>query len=499
VSRPESQPESQRESQRESHLGPRARSAALCVSVPGRLRAGALLGLLGLLGGLASACDRTGTIAVTLVSAPDSDVLEDVVRARLTLTQPRTVVEAERDAGGGLALVLDVPAGDAQGDLVLEGFDADGALIAYGRSGPLPIGGITIDIALYAAPPMSLAETPAPLDTPRSDMGVATLSYGAFLAGGRETNGTASAAVEIYSVYQHVFQELKPLPSARVAPATASGARDRVYLFGGLNASGAPSASLYGFDPGASGGGSSFELATVDTALARAGVAMAALGNERFAVTGAPPVLVDATQGLASALPDAPALAGTATSGVTDGAVLTLFAGAGSGATGAVLLTDDRFTELEPPLVDGVNPMWRTNHATALLPDGSMLVLGGRIDTAQGPLWLASAVRVRLGGGQAEGEFEVIELLATPREHAAVAANEQHVVIAGGVDENGALVGDAEVFDSETLAPVAVLSMVSPRTRAAAVPLPNGQILIVGGVDGAGEPVGKAELFTPGP
>ena len=463
-----------------------------------RVSQSVLFALLGLLGGLASACDRTGTIAVTVVSAPDSDVLDDVVRARLTLTQPRTVVEAEREAGGGLALVLDVPAGDAAGELVLEGFDADGALIAYGRSGLLPIGGITIDIALYVAPPMSLAETPVPLDTPRSDMGVATLSYGAFLAGGRAANGAASAAVEIYSAYQHVFQELKTLPSARVAPAAASGVRDVVYLFGGLDASGAPSASLYSFDPAAPGGGASFEL-TANASLARSGAAMAALGNERFAVTGAPPVLVDGTQGLATALPDAPALAGTATSGVIDGAVLTLFAGAGNGATGAVLLADDGFTELEPPLVDGVNPMWRTGHATALLPDGSMLVLGGRIDTAQGPLWPASAVRVRLGVDPAERELEIVELLATPREHAAVAATEQHVVIAGGVDENGALVGDAEVFDSETLAPVAVLPMVAPRSRAAAVPLPNGQILIVGGVDGAGAPEGKAELFTPGP
>jgi hypothetical protein len=465
---------------------------------PSRLLA---IALLGLLGGLASACDRTGTIAVTVVSAPDSDALANVARARLTLTQPHTVVEAERDAGGGLALVLDVPAGDAEGELVLEGFDADGALIAYGRSGPLPIGGITIDIALYVAPPMSLAETPAPLNTPRSDMGVATLSYGAFLAGGRGVNGAASAAVELYSVYQHVFQELDPLPAARVAPAAASGVRDVVYLFGGLDASGAPSSSLYGFDPGAPGGGAPFELtgAGMNMGLARTGAAMAALGSERFAVTGVPPVLVDGVQGLASAWPDAPALAGTATSGVIDGAVLTLFAGAGSGATGAVLLADDRFTELEPPLVEGVNPMWRTNHATALLPDGSMLVLGGRIDTEDGPILPASAVRVRLGGEPVEAEFESVALLATPREHAAVAANEQHVVIAGGVDENGALVGDAEVFDSETLAPVAVLLMVTPRSRAAAVPLPNGQILLVGGVDEAGAPAGKAELFTPGP
>jgi hypothetical protein len=470
--------------------------------VPYRLRAVGLLGLfglVGLLGGLASACDRTGTISVTVVSAPDSDVLEDVVRARLTLTQPPAVIEAERDADGELALVLDVPAEDAQGELVLEGFDANGALIAYGRSGPLPTSGITVDIALYVATPMSLAETPAPPDTRRSDMGVATLSYGAFLAGGRAADGTASAAVEVYSVYQHVFQELSPLPAARVAPAVASGVRDLVYLFGGLDAAGAPSASLYGFDIAAAAGGAPFELATADTGLARAGAAMAALGQERFAVTGAPPVLIEVTQGRARALPDAPALAGTATSAVIDGGVITLFAGAGSGATGAVLLADDRFTELEPPLADGVNLVWRSNHATTLLPDGSMLVLGGRIDTAQGPLLPASAVRVHLAEGGSEPELEIVALLATPREHAAVAATEAHVVIAGGVDENGALVGDAEVFDAGTLAAVAVLPMVPPRSRATAVPLPNGQILIVGGVDAAGAPVDTAVLFTPDP
>jgi hypothetical protein len=440
---------------------------------------------------LASGCDRIGTISVALVTAPDSELLDDVARARLTLTEPYAVVEAERDAAGELALALDVPAGGAQGELVLEGFGADGALIAYGRSGPLPTSGITVDVALYAAPPMSLAETPAPPAMARADVGVAVLSYGALLAGGRTAEGTASAAVEVYSVYQHVFQELRPLPAARVAPAAASGARDVVYLFGGLDATGAASDSLYRTDTSA--GGVSVELPTADTGLARAGVAMAALGQERFAVTGAPPVLV--SEGQARALPEAPALAGTATSGVAgDGAVYTLFAGAGNGESGAVLLANDVFTELEPPLVDGVNPMLRSNHATALLPDGSMLVVGGRIDTAEGPLLPASAVRVR----PAERRLDVVELLATPREHAAAAATAAHVLIAGGVDENGALVENAEVFDAATLEVVAVLPM-RPRSRATAVPLPNGQILLVGGVDAAGAPVGTAELFTPGP
>lgn len=460
------------------------------------LRAGVSVWLLAVALGcgtwLASGCDRIGTISVAVVTARGSELLDDVVRARLTLTQPYEVVEAERDEAGELALALDVAAGDAQGELVLEGFDADGALIAYGRSGPLPTSGITVDIALYVAPPLSLAETPAPPAMARADMGVAVLSYGALLAGGRTAGGAASAAVEVYSVYQHVFQELRPLPAARVAPAVATGVRDAVYLFGGLDATGAASDSLYRTDLGA--GGVTVALPTMDIGLARAGAAMAALGQERFAVTGAPPVLV--SEGQARAWPDAPALAGTATSGVPgDGAVYTLFAGAGSGESGAVLLANDVFTELEPPLVDGVNPMLRTNHATALLPDGSMLVAGGRIDTAEGSFLPAPALRVY----PAERRIEVVELLATPREHAAAAATEAHLVIAGGVDENGALVGDAEIFDAVTLQPVAVLPMVTPRSRAAAVPLPNGQVLLVGGVDEAGAPVPTAELFTPGP
>jgi hypothetical protein len=448
----------------------------------------------GLVGWLA-ACDRTSTIAVTLVGAPESALLDDVVRARLTLTQPPAVVEAERDASGELVLALDVPAERVQGDIVFEGFDEGGELVAYGRSGPLPISGITIDIALYAAAPMSLAETPVPPGTPRADMGVAVLSYGALLAGGRTEDGDASAAVELYSVYQHAFQEMNDLPAARTALAAAAGARDDVYLFGGLDAGGAPSDTAYRYDLRTAPGGAGNALTIQGTDLARAGAVMVALGQERFAVTGTPPVRIEALQGRASAWSDAPALAGTATSAVIDGAVYTLFAGAGNGESGAILLVDDRFTELDPP-EGAVNPLLRSGHATALLPDGSMLVLGGALETGDGTVLPTSAARLEPDSRR----WEVTELLlATPRTHVAVAATSEHLVVAGGVDENGALLGDAEVFDATSLAPIATLPMVAPRSHAAAVPLSNGQVLIVGGVDASGAPVGTAELFTPAP
>lgn len=443
----------------------------------------------------AAGCDHTGTISVTLATAPDASVLDAVTLARLTLTRPPAVVEAERDADGSFALVLDVPAADAQGELIFEGFDAGGELVAYGRSGPLPTSGVTVDIALYVAPPLSLRAAPAPLATPRADMGVVTLPYGALLAGGRAEGGDASAAVEVYSVYQHRFQTQTDLPAARVAPAAAAGALGTVYLFGGLDADGAPSDALYGFAVDAAQSGAPITFVTEGTSLARSGAVMAALGQERFAVTGAPPVLVDGRTGRASALDDAPALAGTATSAVVDGVVHTLFAGAGNGESGAILLVDDGFTELAPPAGDG-GALLRTDHATALLPDGSMLVLGGRIDAADGEILPAAAVRFL----PPQGDLERADLvLATPRHSAAVTATEAHLVVAGGVDAGGALVGDAEIFDARTLAPVTTLPMVVPRRGAAAVPLPNGQVLIAGGVDEDDAPASVAELFTPAP
>lgn len=460
---------------------------------PGRTVASGWLLAAGLLGWL-GACDRTSTISVTLVGAPESDLLDDVVRARLTLTEPPAVVEAERDASGALGLALDVPAERVQGDIVFEGFGEDGALIAYGRSGPLPISGITVDIALYAAAPMSLAETPVPPVTPRADMGIAVLSYGALLAGGRTEDGDASAAVEVYSVYQHVFEEMNDLPAARTALAAAAGARDEVYLFGGLDAGGAPSDALYRFDTATTLGGAGYALTTEDAGLARSGAVMVALGQDRFAVTGTPPVRIEGLQGRASAWDEAPALAGTAMSAVIDGAVYTLFAGAGNGASGAILLVDDRFIELDPP--EGAeNLLQRTGHAIALLPDGSMLVLGGALETAAGTVLPTSAARLQPDSR----DWDIPELLTTPRTHAAVAATSDHLIVAGGVDENGDLAIDAEVFDAASLAPLATLRMVTPRSHATAVPLPNGQVLIVGGVDATGTPVRTAELFTPAP
>ena len=458
---------------------------------------------------IAAACSGdTGTISLRLVTAPESEVLDQVVRARLTLSEPPAVVEATRDEQGSLTLDLDVPAGNRPGVLTFEGFDQDGARVAFGRSGLLPIAAATVEVSLYVAAPMSMAATPAPLSPARADMAVAALPYGALVAGGRTgasaTEG-ASDEVAIYSVHTHAFQPRAPLPEARIATAAAAGAFGAVYLVGGLGPDGAPRRDAFAFRPAVAPDGAYIPLAVDDGdgdgdggVLPRAGAAMAPLGQETFVVTGAPLALVNGAGGRVVAMAGAPALAGTATTAVAGDTAHVLFAGAGSGESGAVVLAGGRFTTLAPPNDggdgDGAASMLRTGHGAVRLPDESILVVGGAIDLPDGPV-LAAAARFQ----PMAQTLARVDLLATRRSHAAVAATDEHLVVAGGVDVAGALIGDVEVFDARTLEPAAVLPMVVPRRGAAAVALANGQVLVVGGVDQSGAPVGTAELFTPAP
>jgi N-acetylneuraminic acid mutarotase len=169
--------------------------------------------------------------------------------------------------------------------------------------------------------------------------------------------------------------------------------------------------------------------------------------------------------------------------------VYTLFVGAGSGASGGVLLAGDDFVELDTPA-----EMARTGHSTVALPDGTLLVIGGE---AGGAL-LSSAVRVDITGAGADARA-LAEFLATPRRDAAVAVTAEYVIVAGGAGADDQIVADAELLDAVTLAPVATLPLVVPRHGAHALALANGQVLIAGGVDAGGQPIATLELFTPAP
>ena len=434
---------------------------------------------------LAGCTGQLGTLSVELVTAPGSTLLDDVVHARLTLTQPYTVVEADRDGGQGL--VLEVDATGASGQLLFEGLDAGGARIAVGQTPYLPIAAVDANVRIYVAPPVSLAAAPIALEPARTEIGAGALGYGVLLAGGRGAGGAPLRDLVIYNAYDHQLQVGRDLPAARTGMAVGIGATGWAYLFGGADDRGAPSGTFWRFDTTVAPAGAYLVL-DPHPDLARIGAAAAPVGQERFLVTGAPPILIDGVTVSLGAVeaPGPPRLAGTATAVQTsDGAIYTVFAGDGNGASGVIRHGADGFAEVTAPA-----EALRTGHGAAPTPDGHVVVIGGA--TADG--LVASAVRVDPAAKTAEA---IPDVLATPRRDAAVAANGQVLLVAGGTDAAGALVTDAELIDVASLARLGTRPLIVPRTGAVAEALPNGQILVVGGRDADGAPVGVVELFTP--
>jgi hypothetical protein len=427
-----------------------------------------------------------GTIQLSIVTAPGADPLAGVTRVRLTLVDPETVVEVDREPDGSFVLELEVTADGTATTIIFEGLAPGGEVVAYGRTASLPLAAADAQVVIYVAAPDSFAEAPVALDPPRTDMGTARLPYGVLWAGGRDDTGTAIAPAEIYNVYFHDLQIGDDLPEPRAGIAAATGVFEFVYLFGGEDETGTPRATFWRFETDVAPGGVYIEFQS-DDALARTGATAELIGTEQFLATGTPAVKLDGQFSLASAFDDAPPLDGVSrTLQLSDSAIDVLVAGDGAGNAGAVLYESGLFTDFTNPPAE----LLRTGHGVALLAGGDALIVGGR--DAGGIL--DTAVRY----DRVERRFEVLaDFLATPRADAAVATAAGRVVIAGGVDAAGNVVGDAEIFDAATLDPISVQPLVAPRTGAAATPLANGQIVLAGGTDDTGAPLGTIELYTP--
>lgn len=135
----------------------------------------------------------------------------------------------------------------------------------------------------------------------------------------------------------------------------------------------------------------------------------------------------------------------------------------------------------------------RSGHTVVGLPDGRLLILGG-----------VGADRLPLADARiydpATRSFAVAPLaVQTPRANAAIFAVGGDLVICGGTDIAGAVVGTAERFDLATLTPLPALPAAA-RTGAKVAYLPDGTALLVGGRanDALGlRPTSALELYRP--
>lgn len=438
----------------------------------------ALGAALALAAGLGGGCiGEDGLLSVKVVTAPESTLMGSVVKIRMTLTQPRKVVEAERQADGGFSLSLEVPAENSgSSQLLVEGYDENERLIAYGSSPQFAVNPTNASLAIYLAPPLSIGEAPVKLPVGRYEVGVATLTYGAIFVGGRDNNNTIRGEVEIYNAYNHTLVSGMPLPMPRSAAAVGTVVDGRAFIVGGRTGDGAAAPGGWQFNTNVAPSGSYSEL--VSTAAGRVGARAVAITAGRFFLTGSPPADLDALIGTVTPLPSAPTLPSEMVSVAKENEVVAI----GVGET-VVRFRNATFDQLSIPSA------LRTDHSVVAMADGNVAVIGGK----QGDDDTGDVVKI----DPLTGMGTVLpDLLHTPRRAAAVARAGKYIVVAGGIGAATQTLGDAELLDATTLEHLGTIPLVAPRSHAEALPLPNGQVLIVGGLLSNGRPTDRIELFT---
>jgi len=410
---------------------------------------------------VAVACTGTeGTITVELATAPDSTILDGAQALRVTVTNPATTTTVQR-TGDGFALDLDLPAEGPGRALVIEALDASGATLAAGHAPVFPITAITARVVVYMAPPLSLARAPLQLPTPRSDVGIAGLSFGAAIVGGL-AGGAPSADLAVYNAYDHTILAGMPLPAARRAPCVVGTARNDVYIFGGEGVAG-PTGTLWAFSTATPPNGAYSQLADV-VALARtcSNTQAVETSTDQFAIAGTPVVAIAGN--VAAARTDLTSLPPIGASLVaSDGTVVALF------SDGTTLTRIRNNTVETAPIATPFAPL----AAVANPADRSIVFVATSGFVRVDPLTLAVAAPIPT---------------QISREGFAIAATERHVLVHGGTVA-GVATPTADVYAADTLLHLATIpGTVSEVVGTRAIALPNQQILVVGG---------EIELFTP--
>jgi hypothetical protein len=133
----------------------------------------------------------------------------------------------------------------------------------------------------------------------------------------------------------------------------------------------------------------------------------------------------------------------------------------------------------------------RAFHTATRLPGGKVLLAGGEVASVEGTLALRGALVVDV----AQRTSTSVELKAARSHHAAAVDSGGRVLLVGGVGAGGAVVAEAEGFDSQTGTVFSVGTPV-PRVDMGVMPVQGGRRLaVVGGSDGK-EPRPEVLFFS---
>jgi N-acetylneuraminic acid mutarotase len=145
----------------------------------------------------------------------------------------------------------------------------------------------------------------------------------------------------------------------------------------------------------------------------------------------------------------------------------------------------------DPWSAAGTMAVARTSHTATLLPDGEVLVVGGR--GGAGFAVLASAERY----DPATGDWTSAASMSQARaDHTATLLQDGRVLVAGGLVRPYAL-DSAELYDPATDTWSAASSLATARFDHTATLLNDGRVLVTGGQDGSFGVLASAELYDP--
>ena len=134
----------------------------------------------------------------------------------------------------------------------------------------------------------------------------------------------------------------------------------------------------------------------------------------------------------------------------------------------------------------------RYRHTATLLPNGKVLIAGGR-DASYNSRKSVELFDPALNGGQ--GGFQTLgaQMGVARAEHGVVTLQDGRILLIGGTSGN--VLSSAEIFDPATLQFGPLITMQSVRLHHTATRLTNGKVLVTGGDQGS---IGNgAEIFDP--
>ncbi len=221
-----------------------------------------------------------------------------------------------------------------------------------------------------------------------------------------------------------------------------------------------------------------------------AGLGVALAACVLFSIRAVPVASASRSHGEQSQGPPVADAAGATTTRLADGRWLVVGGEGAAGISHSAAIVDPRSGATVALDATMVSP--RSQHTATLLPDGTVLIVGGRgpfgttVQTAElfDPQ-VSAFMPIAMDGGTARSG------------HTATLLSDGRLVIAGGIADGDRLVPELEVWDVLAKHVVAIGALRHARSSQQAALLADGRVAFSGGVDAGGAAVTGSEIFDP--